>query len=326
MSQATGLRSGSLYPVLTRLADEGLTTSYIEDVDASTVGRPRRRYHRLTSNGILAANQAAREAAQLGAREHILRRCNLTIVSAGVGVLIVLAVAIVKTALQREYDDYAPPLARLVARAAVMLLPGCVRQQHREEWLSDLYEASSAGKGAGLIRSFGFVSSALVLAIPSRIAHRAEIYRRLRIVYCAVAWWASCLVINLALVVTGPQKLTLLVVVWVTSICGQLAIVLVTVAPLTALRLIGIPARRGKRSSDPARPRCSPHLARRSTRQTPGRPGVAQRNACSALRRALHGTSRHDLRRVRREIRWMKNRQVPAEYRQVALESAWEHP
>ena len=68
LSQATGLRSGSLYPVLTRLADEGLTTSYIEDVDASTVGRPRRRYHRLTSNGILAAHQAAREAAQLGAR------------------------------------------------------------------------------------------------------------------------------------------------------------------------------------------------------------------------------------------------------------------
>jgi hypothetical protein len=230
----------------------------------------------------------------------------VTIVSAGLGVLVVLAVVIVKTALQREYDDYAPPLARLIARAAVMLLPGCVRQDHREEWLSDLYEASLAGKGAGLIRSFGFVPSALLLAIPSRVAHRAEIYRRLRIVYCAVTWWASCLVINLALFVTGPQKLTMVVVVCVTSIFGQLAIVLVTVAPLTALRLIGIPARRGMRSSDPAQTSVQPPL---------GAP-VDTANAELAERRSakrLFGTQasparhlRRDLRRVRREIRWME--------------------
>lgn len=56
ISKETGVRSGTLYPMLARLADAGLTISYVEDVDPATVGRPLRRYHKLTADGVIAAN------------------------------------------------------------------------------------------------------------------------------------------------------------------------------------------------------------------------------------------------------------------------------
>lgn len=57
VAAATGLRSGSLYPILARLADHGL----LEDrwVDADHPGRPRRHVYRLTGAG-RAALRAAR--------------------------------------------------------------------------------------------------------------------------------------------------------------------------------------------------------------------------------------------------------------------------
>jgi DNA-binding PadR family transcriptional regulator len=66
LSKRTGVRSGTLYPTLARLAEAGLTTSYFED-DAEPPGRPRRRYHKLTGEGVLVARDAAREAARIGA-------------------------------------------------------------------------------------------------------------------------------------------------------------------------------------------------------------------------------------------------------------------
>jgi PadR family transcriptional regulator, regulatory protein PadR len=51
MAKAAELPSGTIYPVLARLEREGWVESEQEDVDASIVGRPPRRYYRLTGDG-----------------------------------------------------------------------------------------------------------------------------------------------------------------------------------------------------------------------------------------------------------------------------------
>ena len=49
LSKATGLKSGTLYPTLTRLSDQGFLDSRWED--AGQPGRPPRHVYRLTANG-----------------------------------------------------------------------------------------------------------------------------------------------------------------------------------------------------------------------------------------------------------------------------------
>ncbi|MBO1768242.1 helix-turn-helix transcriptional regulator [Allobranchiibius sp. GilTou38] len=49
-SKATGIRSGSLYPILTRFLDAEWITDGWED-PAATGGRPPRRYYELTDRG-----------------------------------------------------------------------------------------------------------------------------------------------------------------------------------------------------------------------------------------------------------------------------------
>jgi PadR family transcriptional regulator, regulatory protein PadR len=51
MAKAAGLPSGTIYPLLARLEREGWVESEPEDIDASSVGRPPRRYYRLTGEG-----------------------------------------------------------------------------------------------------------------------------------------------------------------------------------------------------------------------------------------------------------------------------------
>ncbi len=51
----TGLPSGTLYPILTRLERAGWVRADWEDLDSVAGGRPARRYYRLTSDGTLAA-------------------------------------------------------------------------------------------------------------------------------------------------------------------------------------------------------------------------------------------------------------------------------
>ena len=58
LSQAAGVKTGTLYPVLQRLVDEGWLTSRWEDVDESSAGRRRRRYYRLTAEGERTARAA----------------------------------------------------------------------------------------------------------------------------------------------------------------------------------------------------------------------------------------------------------------------------
>jgi PadR family transcriptional regulator, regulatory protein PadR len=57
LAKQTGLKSGTMYPILVRLADRGLVEASWEDETAP--GRPRRHLYRLTAEGLAAATAAA---------------------------------------------------------------------------------------------------------------------------------------------------------------------------------------------------------------------------------------------------------------------------
>jgi PadR family transcriptional regulator, regulatory protein PadR len=61
LMRATGLRSGTLYPVLQRLQDAGWVRAEWERIDPSAQGRPARRYYRLTPSGVEQARFALAE-------------------------------------------------------------------------------------------------------------------------------------------------------------------------------------------------------------------------------------------------------------------------
>lgn len=54
----TGLASGTAYPILSRLEQVGWLKSKWEDCDPKQVGRPRRRYYRMTGLGARKAENA----------------------------------------------------------------------------------------------------------------------------------------------------------------------------------------------------------------------------------------------------------------------------
>src|SRR5690348_8581446 len=56
IAKDTGLKSGSLYPILIRLADRGLVEARWEE--GQPVGRPRRHLYRLTPGGLASARAA----------------------------------------------------------------------------------------------------------------------------------------------------------------------------------------------------------------------------------------------------------------------------
>jgi DNA-binding PadR family transcriptional regulator len=58
---ATGLPSGTIYPILRRLQDAGWVTADWERIDPVTAGRPARRYYRLTPDGAQRARAALAE-------------------------------------------------------------------------------------------------------------------------------------------------------------------------------------------------------------------------------------------------------------------------
>jgi DNA-binding PadR family transcriptional regulator len=51
VSRASGLASGTIYPILARFEEAGWLQSEWEAIDASTAGRPVRRLYRLTAEG-----------------------------------------------------------------------------------------------------------------------------------------------------------------------------------------------------------------------------------------------------------------------------------
>ncbi|MEU4419591.1 PadR family transcriptional regulator [Actinoplanes sp. NPDC024001] len=64
----TGLMPGTIYPILARLEQAGWLSSEWETVDESAAGRPRRRYYRLTPDGLTAAAAAATTAPRAATR------------------------------------------------------------------------------------------------------------------------------------------------------------------------------------------------------------------------------------------------------------------
>ena len=60
LSRQTGLKSGTLYPILIRLADRGLVEACWQEEPVP--GRPRRHLYRLTSDGLASATAAVAEA------------------------------------------------------------------------------------------------------------------------------------------------------------------------------------------------------------------------------------------------------------------------
>jgi DNA-binding PadR family transcriptional regulator len=61
LARETGLKSGTLYPILIRLADRKLVEARWEDEQPA--GRPRRHLYRLTSDGVAVASEALATAA-----------------------------------------------------------------------------------------------------------------------------------------------------------------------------------------------------------------------------------------------------------------------
>ncbi len=66
LARETGLKSGTLYPILIRLADRGLVEACWQDEPVP--GRPRRHLYRLTADGLASATTALAEA-ELAAAE-----------------------------------------------------------------------------------------------------------------------------------------------------------------------------------------------------------------------------------------------------------------
>src|SRR5688572_8186790 len=70
--EATGLPPGTIYPIMARLENAGWVSSRWEEIGQEAKGRPRRRYYRLSADGIaearaaLASSDARRQARARG--------------------------------------------------------------------------------------------------------------------------------------------------------------------------------------------------------------------------------------------------------------------
>jgi hypothetical protein len=56
--ESTGLPPGTIYPIMARLEASGWVTSRWETIDHHAEGRPRRRYYRLSPDGLIEAGAA----------------------------------------------------------------------------------------------------------------------------------------------------------------------------------------------------------------------------------------------------------------------------
>lgn len=64
LTKETGLKAGTLYPMLARLEDAAWIEGFWEQIDPAEVRRPARRYYRLTGLGENEARAALAEAVQ----------------------------------------------------------------------------------------------------------------------------------------------------------------------------------------------------------------------------------------------------------------------
>ncbi len=68
VGQEAGLASGTIHPILARLEACGWLESWWEDLGQEAVGRPRRRFYRLTPDGAVGAARALHRAEAQAAR------------------------------------------------------------------------------------------------------------------------------------------------------------------------------------------------------------------------------------------------------------------
>ncbi|GHJ47214.1 transcriptional regulator [Catellatospora sp. TT07R-123] len=61
LMQSSGLPSGTLYPILARLAEAGWLDKRWEDIDPAAAGRPARAYYRVTAAALPIARQRLAE-------------------------------------------------------------------------------------------------------------------------------------------------------------------------------------------------------------------------------------------------------------------------
>ena len=61
IAKSTQLSSGTLYPILYRLEQVGWVSSSWEKGDPASLGRPRRRYYRVTAEGARRVREVVRE-------------------------------------------------------------------------------------------------------------------------------------------------------------------------------------------------------------------------------------------------------------------------
>lgn len=75
IARASGLQTGTVYPLLSRAETAGWTEGREEDIDPRAEQRPRRRYYRITPAGEVvvreAVEQEAARLAALGVREKL---------------------------------------------------------------------------------------------------------------------------------------------------------------------------------------------------------------------------------------------------------------
>src|SRR4051794_33709725 len=62
LATEAGLEPGTIYPILVAFEGIGWLTSRAEEIDVHAAGRPRRRYYRLTPDGVTAARSAVEAA------------------------------------------------------------------------------------------------------------------------------------------------------------------------------------------------------------------------------------------------------------------------
>jgi PadR family transcriptional regulator, regulatory protein PadR len=73
LGSMTALPSGTVHPILARLEGIGWVTSSWENIDSAAVGRPRRRYYKLSDEG-LAASRMALAGAYAARASHVRMR------------------------------------------------------------------------------------------------------------------------------------------------------------------------------------------------------------------------------------------------------------
>jgi DNA-binding PadR family transcriptional regulator len=65
IARSTKLASGTLYPILLRLEEAGWVESHWESGDPRDLGRPRRRFYKVTATGASRARSAMKELKML---------------------------------------------------------------------------------------------------------------------------------------------------------------------------------------------------------------------------------------------------------------------